>query len=372
MTQKEIRRNILQVIDRIQGNSASYVNDAAIAAEVKIDVDDVRGHLGILEQQGKVKLTKTFNGYSAYLNPTQRQLLREEAAAADTGETMQVMAFDFHDSSQIRTLTGMFPLGGSIAWQTFGDYPADQCQGVRVQFNLSGRFHQREALRLVHERLKQSKVEWLERHGKVWHLNFNGLRAVLPSLLEGLDWVSGVAVIEPETEVVPSDLSGRLEYRTMVRFGVYKEDYILERQQKIFLSHKGGDKPLVRRFFYALKTFGFDPWLDEDAMTAGTELERGILQGFKVSCAAVFFITPNYQDEGYLRTEINYAVAEKRTKNDRFAIITIVLRNEAGRKGTVPDLLRPFVWKEPATELEALNEIIRALPLEPGEPRWRV
>lgn len=32
MTQKEIRRDILQVIDRIQGNSASYVVVALCAA----------------------------------------------------------------------------------------------------------------------------------------------------------------------------------------------------------------------------------------------------------------------------------------------------------------------------------------------------
>jgi hypothetical protein len=121
----------------------------------------------------------------------------------------------------------------------------------------------------------------------------------------------------------------------------------LERQQRIFLSHKGADKPLVRRFFGVLKAIGFDPWLDEDAMTAGVELERGILRGFKDSCAAVFVITPNYVDEGYLRTEMNYAVAEKRAKGDRFAIITIVFADKKGQKGAVPDLLKQYVWKEP-------------------------
>ncbi len=141
--------------------------------------------------------------------------------------------------------------------------------------------------------------------------------------------------------------------------------------QKLFLSHKGADKPLVRRFFAALKTIGFDPWLDEDAMAAGTELERGILQGFRDSCAAVFFITPNFHDEGYLRTEVNYAVGEKRAKGERFSTFTIVFTDEQGRKGTVPDLLKQFVWKEPATELEALCEILRALPIVPGESRWR-
>lgn len=141
--------------------------------------------------------------------------------------------------------------------------------------------------------------------------------------------------------------------------------------RKLFLSHKGADKPLVRRFFTILKAIGFDPWLDEDAMAAGTELERGILQGFKDSCAAVFFITPSFHDEGYLRTEVIYAMGEKRGKGERFSIVTIVFTDDHGRKGTVPELLKQFVWKEPATELEAVVEILRALPIVPGELRWR-
>ena len=121
-----------------------------------------------------------------------------------------------------------------------------------------------------------------------------------------------------------------------------------------------------------MKSIGFAPWLDEDAMKAGTELERGILDGFKNSCAAVFFITTNFRDEGFLGTEVNYAMSQKREKADRFAIITIVFVDDKGLKGPVPDLLKQFVWKEPASDLEALNEILRALPIEVGEPRWRV
>ena len=38
----------------------------------------------------------------------------------------------------------------------------------------------------------------------------------------------------------------------------------------------------------------------------------------------------------------------------------------------VPELLKQYVWKEPNNESEALNELLRALPIELGEPRWRV
>ena len=47
------------------------------------------------------------------------------------------------------------------------------------------------------------------------------------------------------------------------------------------------------------------------------------------------------------------------------SIITLVFE-ENGIKGTVPELLEPYVWKEPNTELEAIREIIKSLPLQIG------
>ncbi|MBU3185683.1 toll/interleukin-1 receptor domain-containing protein [Clostridium estertheticum] len=135
---------------------------------------------------------------------------------------------------------------------------------------------------------------------------------------------------------------------------------------KIFLSHKGIDKSKVRDFKNTLELIGFEPWLDEDAMNAGVELERGIKQGFTDSCAAVFFVTPNFVDESYLSSEVNYAIMEKRKKKEKFSIITLVFE-ENGVNGTVPELLEPYVWKVPKTDLEAIREIIKALPLRIGD-----
>ena len=93
--------------------------------------------------------------------------------------------------------------------------------------------------------------------------------------------------------------------------------------RKIFLSHKSKDKHLVRDFKATLQALGLEPWLDEEAMAAGANLERSLLQGFKDSCAVVFFITPNYVDDGFLATEVDYAIKEKRAKGDKFAIIIL-------------------------------------------------
>lgn len=150
-----------------------------------------------------------------------------------------------------------------------------------------------------------------------------------------------------------------------------KHEYALgHTPMKIFLSHKGIDKPRVREFKEILSLLGFEPWFDEDALKTGVELERGLLQGFKESCAAVFFITPHFQDEKYLASEINYAIAEKREKGNKFSIITLLFE-ENGQKGQVPDLLKTYVWKEPKTDIEALQEIIKALPIKVGDIYWK-
>lgn len=82
--------------------------------------------------------------------------------------------------------------------------------------------------------------------------------------------------------------------------------------------------------------------------------------------------TSKFADEDYLATEINYAIAEKRTKKERFSIITLLFRDEKGEVGQVPELLKQYVWKEHSTLLEALRQLITALPVEVGSVHWKV
>lgn len=139
------------------------------------------------------------------------------------------------------------------------------------------------------------------------------------------------------------------------------------KETKIFLSHKSVDKPVVRRYYDALKTLGFDPWLDERDMAAGANLEREVFRGFEESCAAVFFITESFKDEKYLAAEVDYAVIQKRTKDKKFAIITLRYTNAAA----VPGLLKPYVYRDVSNDLEGLNELLKALPIELGPLRWK-
>ena len=146
----------------------------------------------------------------------------------------------------------------------------------------------------------------------------------------------------------------------------------IDGRKRIFLSHKGSDKDTVIDFRETLEELGYEPWLDDDAMPAGTLRERGLLRGMQASCAAVFFVTPSFEDEGYLATEIDYAIEEKRRKGDRFAIITLRLEGSGDDPAPkIPDLLNRYIWKTPRTPLEGLREIVRALPIVPRKVDWR-
>jgi hypothetical protein len=139
------------------------------------------------------------------------------------------------------------------------------------------------------------------------------------------------------------------------------------KEAKIFLSHKSVDKPLVYRYYNPLKTLGFDPWLDEPNMAVGSNLERELLRGFEESCAAVFFITESFRDEKYLATEIEYAIRQRRKKDQKFAIITLRYMNAA----PVPGLLESFIYKDVANDLEGFDVLIKGLPIELGPARWK-
>ena len=95
------------------------------------------------------------------------------------------------------------------------------------------------------------------------------------------------------------------------------------------------------------------------------------MKGFEDSCAAIFFITitPNYKDGNYLATEVDYAIQEKRKKGDKFSIITLVLQE--AQSDNVPALLHRYVWKQPNGDLEAIREILKALPIQTGDVYWK-
>ncbi|HUX29456.1 MAG TPA: toll/interleukin-1 receptor domain-containing protein [Thiobacillus sp.] len=270
------------------------------------------------------------------------------------------------------TVTGLIATNGALRWH-LGERPvfsASDDEGLLITFPLHSEVKSRHALRPIREALAQNGVTWLREERGRWIAELDDLFAFLAGLRRH-PWLKGR--IEPTVEIdVEEELVfGEIRRETVVRFLFTKTEVEASMSKRIFLSHKGVDKPLVREYFQVLKTIGFDPWLDEDAMVAGVPLERALLNGMKDSCAAVFFVTPDYRDEDFLASEVNYAMIQKREKGERFAIITLVLKDSSGKKGVVPELLQQYVWKEPDSSIGGLNEILRALPIQITHVGWK-
>lgn len=244
-------------------------------------------------------------------------------------------------------------------------------EGITISFSFSNHLTEQKVRKSLIESININKIDWLIYEKPYFTFKSKNFKAFFTDNLPDFPWLNGDIMIEPEYEIIKRNGFDRENISTTCRL-IITSDLIMEQlPKKIFLSHSGMDKPRVRQYKNALQTIGLSPWLDEDAMIAGTELERGLLQGFKESCAAVFFATPNYQDHGYIATEINYAIKEKREKKDRFSIITLQLTDLDGNTGTVPELLQQYVWKNPSCELDAYCEIVRALPIKIPSAQWK-
>lgn len=253
------------------------------------------------------------------------------------------------------SITGSW-LSDQFSWSVRKD--AQGRDELIINFEFLGKLTKREGLAKLDRRIAEGLLPWLKRENKKWILDLDVVKKTFHQVKE--KGLGGNVPVDPEFE----EAKNMFGSSTVVSFAITKNEILMFQSRKIFLSHKGKDKKLVRRFQRALDAIGYDVWLDEKNLKAGDHLERGILQGFKESCAAVFFITENFKDENYLKTEIDYAIAQKRAKENHFRIITLAFKS-GKNKVEIPELLQSYVWKNPANELDALTEIIKALPIEP-------
>jgi hypothetical protein len=249
----------------------------------------------------------------------------------------------------------------------------DASPGVTITFPMYGHVSLLTAQKKLAALLSENHVEWLSPTSQsLWLFRSDAFKAQFPDYSDEA-WLRGDVLIPIDHHVQRPSLAHvqramlLVEEITFCQFIVTPDVIEDQMPTKVFLSHKGLDKPMVRRYKDALESIGVVAWLDEDAMTAGVPLERGLSDGFEESCAAVFFITKSFRDEGFIATEIEYARREKRKKGKRFSIITLLLEKGA----QVPPLLSPYVWKSPATELAGFTEIMRALPIKLGSPIWK-
>jgi len=253
-------------------------------------------------------------------------------------------------------ITGAW-ISDKFSWHVRND--VEGSKELMINFEFLGKLTKRASFAKIDKRIAEGLLPWLRRENKNWIIDLDVVKKAF-HVLKAEKVLLGKVPVEPELEEA-SNLYGN---RTIVSFVPTVNEIIMLQSRKIFLSHKGKDKKLVRRFQRALESIGYEVWLDEKNLKAGDHLERSILRGFKDSCAAVFFITESFKDEKYLKREINYAIIQKTEKEEYFSIITLALGPQK-TKIEIPELLREYVWKSPTTELDALTEIIKALPIAP-------
>ncbi|WP_413406630.1 toll/interleukin-1 receptor domain-containing protein [Paenibacillus amylolyticus] len=233
--------------------------------------------------------------------------------------------------------------------------------GLSIDYFFTNNIHDSEIEYVVNKIIKTK--DWISNENGIYFINLKKLGTAYPSIFSQCQWMNGLINVSPTYEDGLGDV--RIFSLTI------SEDEIREKApKKVFLSHKGANKPMVRKHYQLLKELGFDPWMDEEDMPAGVQLMRSIRQGFKQSCAVVFFITPEFKDEQYLESEIDYALNEKLSRK-QFTIITLQFEDGQGIKGVIPEMLENYVWKSPKTELEAFKEIIKALPIKVGQAIWK-
>jgi hypothetical protein len=115
-----------------------------------------------------------------------------------------------------------------------------------------------------------------------------------------------------------------------------------ERQSlRAFLCHSSSDKSSVRRLFDRLLADGFDPWLDEKKLVAGTRWESGIKKAVRESDVVVILISRgSVTKEGYLQKEIRFALDVAQEKPEEMIFLIPVRLEEC----SVPERLRDWQW----------------------------
>jgi hypothetical protein len=114
-----------------------------------------------------------------------------------------------------------------------------------------------------------------------------------------------------------------------------------ERRLRIFLCHSSGDKPIVRDLYYRLRSDGFEPWLDEEALIGGQDWQLEISRAVRNSDVVLVCLSRNSVIKaGFVQKEIMHAldVADEQPEG---AIFIIPLRLD---QSDVPARLSRWHW----------------------------
>lgn len=137
----------------------------------------------------------------------------------------------------------------------------------------------------------------------------------------------------------------------------------MEKQRKTFLSYSRTNKEFAIKLARELKAEGFDIWLDQLDIPAGSRWDREVEMALRESEIFMIILTPSSVDSENVLDEIGYAIDNKK----RFLPVLL-------EKCDVPLRLRRFQYvdftnKEFNDGVESAKALLRSLIAEPTLPK---
>ncbi|MBL8768965.1 MAG: toll/interleukin-1 receptor domain-containing protein, partial [Planctomycetes bacterium] len=132
---------------------------------------------------------------------------------------------------------------------------------------------------------------------------------------------------------------------------------------RVFVSHASEDKARVRELADALRSRGFDPWLDEWEIHGGDDFVRRINEGIHACPVAVIVFSASAWRSPWVDAETSY-LAYARIKEGK-VVVPLVLGDVASE--SIPALLRP-VHRHRIDRIDDIAAALRAQP-QPASTR---
>lgn len=80
---------------------------------------------------------------------------------------------------------------------------------------------------------------------------------------------------------------------------------------RVFLSHAGPDKPIVRRIAEALRAAGHEPWLDEERLAVGDSIPASVERGLAEADFVVLCLSREAAARGWVEAERDAALMQQ-------------------------------------------------------------
>src|SRR5690349_5792822 len=108
----------------------------------------------------------------------------------------------------------------------------------------------------------------------------------------------------------------------------------MNRNRKVFCSHRQKDKPVVKEVAAKLAAAGIDPWVDEWEILPGDDFVGAINKGLKTCDAGLIFFSNEVADGKWVQAEISALTVQ--AIEDGKPVIPVLLDPDV----PIPDLLR--------------------------------